>query len=207
MSRHVRSPGCRPCHRGGSQLLGLGVSPGQGPRPYTSPAFIGMKAASSPVVSVTLFLRVAVHHHAEGGQPPDADRRGPIGTAAGSHGSAGPGGPLSGLLNLTALWETGGRDVGFSRSGQALLRLVRRQKLGIDPALHAGVLDLDPVPLPACSCELRATGGSPQNGRVSGGCRPDVYAGTLQKDEIRGRHSTWSNLGRTLGGEGSGNIG
>jgi len=38
----------RPCHRGGSQLLGLGVSPAQGPRPYTSPAFIVMKAASSP---------------------------------------------------------------------------------------------------------------------------------------------------------------
>ena len=68
--------------------------------------------------------------------------------------------------------------------GQALLRLVRRQKLGIDPALHAGVLDLDPVPLPACSCELRAPRGSPQNGRVSGGCRPDVYAGPLQKNDI-----------------------
>jgi hypothetical protein len=105
----------------------------------------------------------------------------------------------------------------FSRDGpKPLLGLVRRQKLGIDPALQASVLDLDPIPLPACSCEPRAPGGSPKNGRISGGCRPDVYAGTLQKDEIRvlrrggslGRHSTWSNLGRSLGGgEGSGNIG
>ena len=40
------------------------------------------------------------------------------------------------------------------RDGHALLRLVRRQKLGIDPALHAGVLDLDPVPprLVAVNC-------------------------------------------------------
>jgi len=97
--------------------------------------------------------------------------------------------------------DSDARSCGLSRNGQALLRLVRRQKLGIDPALHAGVLDLDPVPHPACSCELRAPGGSPQNGRVSGGCRPDVYAGTLQKDEIRGRHSTWGNLGRIFGGE------
>ena len=101
----------------------------------------------------------------------------------------------------------------FSRARpKPLLGLVRRQKLGIDPALQAGVLDLDPVPLPACSCEPRALGGSPKNGRVSGGCRPDVYAGTLQKDEIQvlrrggrlGRHSTWSNLGRSLDGEEAG---
>ena len=93
-----------------------------------------------------------------------------------------------------------------------LLGLVRRQKLGTDPALQAGVLNLDPVPLPACSCEPRALGGSAKNGRVSGGCRPDVYAGTLQKDEIQvlrrggrlGRHSTWSHWGRSLEGERSG---
>src|SRR3954447_19447106 len=100
----------------------------------------------------------------------------------------------------------------FSRdTPKPLLRLVRRQKLGIDPALQSGVLDLDPVPLPACSCEPRALGSSAKNGRVSGGCGPDVYAGTLQKDEIPvlrrggslGRHSIWSNLGRSLG-EGSG---
>ena len=110
--------------------------------------------------------------------------------------------------------ELGGAVVrAFSRDGpKPLLGLVRRQKLRIDPALQAGVLDLDPVPLPVCSCEPRALGGSAKNGRVSRGCRPNVYAGTLQKDEIRGRHSTWSNLtwsnlGRTLGGEGSGNIG
>ena len=98
----------------------------------------------------------------------------------------------------------------FSRDRpKPLLGLVRRQKLGIDPALQAGVLDLDPVPLPACSCEPRALGGRAKNGRVSGRCRPDVYAGTLQKDEIPvlrrggslGRHSTWSNLGRSLDGE------
>ncbi len=92
----------------------------------------------------------------------------------------------------------------FSRDGpRPLLGLVRRQKLGIDPALQAGVLDLDPVPLPACSCELRAPGGSPKNGRVPGGGRPDVYTGALQKDEIRalrrgvgfGRHGTWNKLG------------
>jgi hypothetical protein len=74
----------------------------------------------------------------------------------------------------------------FSRDGpKPLLGLVRRQKLGIDPALEASVLDLDPVPLPACSCEPRALGGSAKNGRVSGGCRPDVYAGTLQKKRSR----------------------
>src|SRR4051794_19709934 len=91
-----------------------------------------------------------------------------------------------------------------------LLGLVRRQKLGIDPALPAGVLDLDPIPLPACSCELRAPGGSAENGRVCGGGRPDVDAGTLQKDEIRvlrrggglGHHG----LGRSGGGERSSNI-
>jgi hypothetical protein len=90
---------------------------------------------------------------------------------------------------------------GRAESGAILQRLVGRQKLGIDPALPAGVLDLDPVPLPACSCELRATRGSPKDGRVSGGCRPDVYARTLQKDELRvlrGRR-TWSNLRRSLG--------
>jgi len=101
----------------------------------------------------------------------------------------------------------------FSRDRpKPLFGLVRRQKLGIDPALQAGVLDLDPVPLPACSCEPRALGGGAKNRRVSGGCRPDVYAGTLQKDEIPvlrrggslGRHSTWSNLGRSLDGERSG---
>ena len=101
----------------------------------------------------------------------------------------------------------------FSRDRpKPLFGLVRRQKLGTDPALQAGVLDLDPVPLPACSCEPRALGGGAKNGRVSGGCRPDVYAGTLQKDEIPvlrrggslGRHSTWSNLGRSLDGERSG---
>ena len=98
----------------------------------------------------------------------------------------------------------------FFRTPKPLLGLVRRQKLGIDPALPAGVLDLDPIPLPACSCELRAPGGSPDNGRVCGGGRPDVDAGTLQKDEIRvlrrgcalGRHS----LGRSRGGERSSNI-
>ena len=100
----------------------------------------------------------------------------------------------------------------FSRDRpKPLLGLVRRQKLGTDPALQAGVLDLDPVPLPACRCEPRALGGRAKNGRVSGRCRPDVYAGTLQKDKIPilrrggrlGRHSTWSNLGRSLG-DGSG---
>ena len=98
----------------------------------------------------------------------------------------------------------------FFRTPKPLLGLVRRQKLGIDPALPAGVLDLDPIPLPACSCELRAPGGSPENGRVCGGGRPDVDAGTLQKDEIRvlrrggglGRHG----LGRSRGGERSSNI-
>jgi hypothetical protein len=101
----------------------------------------------------------------------------------------------------------------FSRDRpKPLLGRVRRQKLGIDPALQAGVLDLDPVSLPACSCEPRALGRRAKNGRVSGGCRPDVYAGTLQKDEIPvlrrggslGCHSTWSNLGRSLDGDGSG---
>src|SRR5690348_13302579 len=90
----------------------------------------------------------------------------------------------------------------------SLQGLVRRQKLGVDPALPAGALDLDPVPLPTCGCELRAYGGRPKNGRVSGGCRPYVYTGTLQKDEIPvlrrggslGRHGIWSHLGRSLGG-------
>ena len=103
-----------------------------------------------------------------------------------------------------------------SRDGpRPLLGLVKRQKTRIDPALHAGVLDLDPVSFPPCRRELRAPGGSPKNGRVSGWCRPDVYAWTLQKDEIGvllrrgslGCHSAWSNLGRSLGGERSGNIG
>jgi hypothetical protein len=95
----------------------------------------------------------------------------------------------------------------FSRDRpKPLLGLVRRQELGIDPALQAGVLDLDPVPLPACSCEPRALGGSAKNERISRGGRPDVYAGTLQKDEVPvlrrggslGRHSTWSNFRRSL---------
>jgi hypothetical protein len=104
----------------------------------------------------------------------------------------------------------------FSRDGlKPLLGLVRRQKLGIDPALPAGVLDLDPIPLPACRCELRAPGGGAKNGRLSGGGRPDVDTGTLQKDEFRvlrrggglACHGIYSNLGRSQGGEGSRNIG
>ena len=106
-----------------------------------------------------------------------------------------------------------GPGAGFSRARpKPLLGLVRRQKLGTDPALQTGVFNLDPVPLPACSCEPRALGGSAENGRVCGGCRPDVDAGTLQKDEIQvlrrggrlGRHSTWSHWGRSLEGERSG---
>jgi len=99
--------------------------------------------------------------------------------------------------------------------GLALLGLVRGQKLRTDPTLQAGVLDLDPIPLSACSCELRALGGSPNNGRVSGGARPDVDTRTLQKDEVRvlrrggglGRHGACSNLGRSLGCERSRHFG
>src|SRR5262245_12419028 len=96
----------------------------------------------------------------------------------------------------------------LSVMGPALLGFVRRQKLRTDPALQAGVLDLDPIPLPACSCELRALGGSPKNGGGSGRARPDVDTGTLQKDEIRAlrrgvglrRDGICIDLGRSLGG-------
>src|SRR5262245_27735112 len=92
--------------------------------------------------------------------------------------------------------------------GLALFGFLRRHKLRIDPALQAGVLDLDPIPFPACSCELRALRGSPKNRRGSGRARPDVDTRTLQKDEIRvlrrgaglGRHGICSDLGRSLAG-------
>src|ERR1700737_1241552 len=66
-----------------------------------------------------------------------------------------------------------------------LSRLIRREKLGIDPTLQATALDLNPVPIPACNSEACAFGGCPKNRPVCRWRRPDVYAGTLQENDIR----------------------
>jgi hypothetical protein len=63
--------------------------------------------------------------------------------------------------------------------GVALSGIIGREKLGIDPTLKAVAIDLNPVPLPVCSCEACAFGGGPKNRPASGWRRPDVYPGTL----------------------------
>jgi hypothetical protein len=60
-----------------------------------------------------------------------------------------------------------------------LSRLIRPEKLGIDPTFQAIALHLDPVPLPVCNLEPRAFAGGPNNSPVSRWRRPDVYARTL----------------------------
>jgi hypothetical protein len=55
----------------------------------------------------------------------------------------------------------------FHNSVKMLSRLIRREKLGIDPTLQAIALHLDPVPLPVCNLETRAFAGGPKNSPVS----------------------------------------
>jgi hypothetical protein len=73
---------------------------------------------------------------------------------------------------------------GPERSAGCLPGLISREKLGIDPTLHASALDLDPVPLLACYFEARAFGCGPENSSVRGWCRSDIYARPLQENVV-----------------------
>ena len=72
----------------------------------------------------------------------------------------------------------------FHTSVKILSRLIRREQLGIDPALQATALDLNAVTIPACNSEACAFRGCPKNRPVCRWRRPDVYAGTLQQNGI-----------------------
>jgi hypothetical protein len=63
---------------------------------------------------------------------------------------------MEGLLCPTRISRPGTTSV------KMLSRLIRREKLGIDPALQATALDLDPVPIPACNSEACAFKGLSQ---------------------------------------------
>jgi hypothetical protein len=65
-----------------------------------------------------------------------------------------------------------------------LFGLMRREKLRIDPTTRAATLHLHPVPLPICNFQARAFGDGPKNRPACRRCRPDVYARTLQKNDI-----------------------
>jgi hypothetical protein len=88
--------------------------------------------------------------------------------------------------------EKGQAFVAIEPKAQSLMGLVRRQKLGIDPTLESIVFHLDPVPLPACSYKARAFGGLPNNRPVCRWRGPDVYAGTLRKNNILVPPRGWS---------------
>jgi hypothetical protein len=95
----------------------------------------------------------------------------------------------------------------FHTSVKMLSRLIRREKLGIDPALQATALDLNPVPIPVCNSEACAFGGCPKNRPVCRWRRPDVYAGTLQQNGISvfGRRDSLAR--RSICGRRSGKFG
>jgi hypothetical protein len=95
----------------------------------------------------------------------------------------------------------------FHTSVKMLSRLIRREKLGIDPALQATALDLNPVPIPACNSEASAFGGCPKNRPVCRWRRPDVYAGTLQQNGISVFGGRDSLARRSIYGRRSGKLG
>jgi hypothetical protein len=100
----------------------------------------------------------------------------------------------------------------------ALSRLIRPDKLGVDPTLEAIALYLHPIPITLRNFEACAFGWGPNNSSSGRGCRPDVYAGTLHKSNVlvlrrrhRARHGVSSrcsrgNLERGLDRRGRGRI-
>ena len=107
---------------------------------------------------------------------------------------------MEGLLCPTRISRPGTTSV------KMLSRLIRREKLGIDPALQATALDLNPVPIPACNSKACAFGGCPKNRPVCRWRRPDVYAGTLQQNGISvfGRRDSWARPGGAAASWGAG---